>query len=260
MKITGYIIAPFLMSIGLITTAATTIDIDLSKKGADIAPTMYGLFFEDINYAADGGLYAEKIKNRSFEFPYAFTGWNISGNVELLDGGPFERNPHYVRLKASGHPHKHTAIENEGFFGISAEKGKEYRFTVWARATNRPSKIRVEIVNPASNTESQVIAKKGITVKTNEWKKYEAILIPNTTVEKGRLRIFLEHPDSEVDLEHLSLMPVETWKGRKNGLRLDLAQALADIHPGILRFPGGCIVEGTDLASRYQWKKYSWPS
>ncbi len=254
MKITSYIIAPFLMSIGLITTAATTIDIDLSKKGADIAPTIYGLFFEDINYAADGGLYAEKIKNRSFEFPYAFTGWTLSGNVELMDDGPFERNPHYVRLKPAGHPNKHTAIENEGFFGVSVEKGKQYRLTLWARSINDSAQIRAELVNPFSDSNSHTIAKKTISVKSKNWQKYETTLTPNATVEKGKLRIFLSNPESTVDMEHISLMPKETWKDRKNGLRRDLAQALADIHPGVFRFPGGCIVEGTDLGSRYQWK------
>lgn len=254
MKITSYIIAPFLMSIGLITTAATTIDIDLSKKGADIAPTMYGLFFEDINYAADGGLYAEKIKNRSFEFPYAFTGWTLSGNVELMDDGPFERNPHYVRLKPAGHPNKHTAIENEGFFGVSVEKGKQYRLTLWARSINDSAQIRAELINPFSDSNSHTIAKKTIFVKSKNWQKYETTLTPNATVEKGKLRIFLSNPESTVDMEHISLMPKETWKDRKNGLRRDLAQALADIHPGVFRFPGGCIVEGTDLGSRYQWK------
>ena len=108
--------------------------IQTKKVGAEIQPTMYGLFFEDINYAADGGLYAELVKNRSFEFPNNnLQGWKVAGKIELKNDGPFERNPHYVRLNSSGHRHKHTCIENDGYFGIGVEKGEKYRFSVWAR-------------------------------------------------------------------------------------------------------------------------------
>lgn len=254
MNITSRMLASAIACIGLSAAAATTVEIDLGKKGAPVSPTMYGLFFEDINYAADGGLYAEKIKNRSFEFPQPFTGWTVAGNVELLDNGPFERNPHIARLKPAGHPHKHTALENEGYFGVSFEKDAQYRFSVWARAVDSPAKIRVELVDPAADGETQVMSRQEITVAPGEWKKYTAILTSTATVEKGRLRIFLCRPEAEVDVEHISLMPVDTWKGRENGLRKDLAQALYDTHPGVFRFPGGCIVEGTDLATRYQWK------
>lgn len=102
--------------------------IQAGKPGAEIQPTMYGLFFEDINYAADGGLYAELVKNRSFEFPQPFMGWKTFGKVSLKDDGPFERNPHYVRLAYAGHPHKQTGLDNEGFFGIGVKKEEEYRF------------------------------------------------------------------------------------------------------------------------------------
>lgn len=94
------------------------------KPGATVQPTMYGLFFEDINYAADGGLYAEMIKNRSFEFPQSLMGWESSGKVSVRDDGPFERNPHYVRLSPPGHGHKRTALTNEGFFGVAFRKGR----------------------------------------------------------------------------------------------------------------------------------------
>lgn len=114
--------------------------IDAGEKGIPVPETMYGLFFEDINFAADGGLYAEKIKNRSFEFDDPFMGWEIFGNVKLMNDGPFERNPHYVRLGYPGHPVRFTGIENEGFFGIGVEEGKEYRFTVWARTAGTKEK------------------------------------------------------------------------------------------------------------------------
>lgn len=228
--------------------------IQTNKPGAEIQPTMYGLFFEDINYGADGGLYAEMIKNRSFEFPQSFMGWNTFGNVTLKDDGPFERNPHYVHLANPGHRHKRTGLDNEGFFGVAFKKGEDYRFSVWARCEkDAPSKIRVELIDPKSMGETQVMAKQNIEVTSSEWKKYTVTLTPSQTEAKGRLRIFLDSNNS-VDLEHISLFPAETWQGHENGLRKDIAQKLADIHPGLLRFPGGCIVEGTDLATRYQWK------
>ena len=221
--------------------------------GAPIPETLYGLFFEDINFAADGGLYAEMIKNRSFEFPQSLMGWETFGKVEVRTAGaPFARNPHYVHLDPVGHPHKRTGLQNEGFFGVTVAKGKEYRFSVWARATNDTSKITVEMTDPASMGETQVVASADVEVSGKEWKKYTATLTPDADVKKGKFRIFL-YGDA-VDLEHVSLFPADTWQGRENGLRADLVQALADIHPGVLRFPGGCIVEGTDLESRYQWK------
>ena len=228
--------------------------IDVKKQGAEIQPTMWGLFFEDINYAADGGLYGELVKNRSFEFPQNFMGWETYGNVILKNDGPFERNPHYVRLESSGHDHKHTGLQNEGFFGIGVIKNKEYRFSVWARNLSGNSKIRVELVNTSSMGESQAVASQDLEIESNEWTKYELILKPNETNAKLKLRIFLRS-GNPVDLEHISLFPVDTWNGHKNGMRKDLAQALYDLKPGVFRFPGGCIVEGTDLETRYDWKK-----
>lgn len=226
----------------------------VDRPGACIQPTMYGLFFEDINYAADGGLYAEMIKNRSFDFPQALMGWDSFGNVSVMDDGPFDRNPNYVRLLAANHKHKSTGVSNEGFFGVAFREGEGYRFSVWARSVgDGPSKIRVELVNPSAMSESQAMASQTIDIDSYEWKRYTVNLIPEATVAKGRLRIFLES-DNGCDLEHVSLFPVDTWNGHENGLRKDLVRKLADIKPGILRFPGGCIVEGTDLASRYQWK------
>ena len=225
--------------------------VQTNKIGAEIQPTMYGHFFEDINFGADGGLYAELVKNRSFEFPQNLMGWNTFGNVTLQNDGPFERNPHYVRLGNPGHAHKRTGIENEGFFGIGIKADEPYRFSVWARGENQ--KIRVELIDNASMGETQVITSKDLTVNSKEWKKYEIILTPKATFAKAHLRIFLASSGT-VDLEHVSLFPVNTWKNRENGLRKDLVQALLDTKPGIFRFPGGCIVEGTDIEDRYQWK------
>ena len=243
------------LSFGFALHAQTNeMTIQANRKGAEIQPTMYGLFFEDVNYAADGGLYAELIKNRSFEFPQNFMGWETYGKVTLKDDGPFERNPHYVRLDDPGHAHKRTGLQNEGFFGIGIEEGKEYRFSVWARVPGEASEIRVQLIHYSSMGEHQALVSEALVVDSKEWKKYKLVFKSPETQPKAMLRIFLESGNS-VDLEHISLFPVDTWNGHENGLRKDLAQALYDIRPGVFRFPGGCIVEGTDLATRYDWKK-----
>ena len=232
------------------------LDIDVKKVGAPIQSTMYGIFFEDINFAADGGLYAELVKNRSFEFPQGpLQGWKAFGKVEVRNDGPFDRNPHYVRLMEPGHPHKWTGLDNEGFFGIGLKEGEQYRFSVWARVPDGgKATLRVEFVNTASMEEQQFFTQARVQIEGSEWKKYQVVMTSAETNAKATLRIFLESRGTTVDVEHVSLFPVDTWKGHENGLRKDLAQALYDLHPGIFRFPGGCIVEGADLETRYNWK------
>ena len=242
------------LAASLSAQAQHVLDVQTQKLGAPVQSTMYGIFFEDINYAADGGLYAELVMNRSFEFPNHFAGWDISGRVTLKDDGPFDRNPHYVRLAPSGHSDKHTMIENRGFFGMGVKGGEEYRFSVWARVPDGgKAKLYVDIVDNATMSDDQKLGNAGVDVSGKEWKKYTAIIKPKRTFDKAHLRLW---GDSKVttDVEHVSLFPVKTWKGRENGMRQDLAQALNDMHPGVFRFPGGCIVEGTDLETRYQWK------
>ena len=223
--------------------------IQAKKLGAPIQPTMYGIFFEDINFGADGGLYAEMVLNRSFEFPQALTGWNAFGNVQVCDARPaFDRNPHYVVLGDSGHIEKRTGLENRGAFGMGIKKGLRYDFSVYARkheANAANARLRVEIVDSHNET----VARQRITVSSADWQKYTASLVPRVTDGKALMRIFLETAEG-VDVDHVSLFPSDNW----HGLRADLVQDLADLHPGIFRFPGGCIVEGTDLETRYQWK------
>lgn len=254
MRIKNILLGAFLTA-GISASAQdNTITVETAKLGAPVQPTMYGIFFEDINYAADGGLYAELVINRSFEFPNPFAGWDISGKVTLQNDGPFDKNPHYVRLAPSGHNDKHTMIENHGFFGMGLKKGAEYRFTVWARCPEGGnSKIWIDLVDNATMGEDQKLGNGGIEVSGKEWKKYTLVLKAGKTIERAHLRVW---GDSRVttDLEHVSLFPVDTYNGDENGMRKDLAQALFDMKPGVFRFPGGCIVEGTDLATRYQWK------
>ncbi|GAB6011493.1 alpha-L-arabinofuranosidase C-terminal domain-containing protein [Viscerimonas tarda] len=227
--------------------------LDAKKLGSPIQPTMYGLFFEDINFAADGGLYAELVKNRSFDFPQNLMGWYTFGNVELRkDNSPFEKNPTYLKLSAAPHPHKHTGIENEGFRGMGIKKDAAYRFSVWAKkaGSSENQKIRIQLIDSSD----EVIVSQDLEITADDWKKYEITLSAKRTEAKARLRIFFVSKGS-IYIDHVSLFPSDTWKGRENGLRKDLAQALYDINPGVFRFPGGCIVEGTDLDTRYNWKK-----
>jgi len=235
------------------TTAQSVMDINTKKLGAPIQSTMYGIFFEDINYAADGGLYGELIKNRSFEFPQHLMGWQAFGCVDVKDDGPFARCPHYVELSVPDHKDRRTGLTNEGYFGIGVKKGEQYRFSVWAKAPKGNGTIRVQLINENSMDERQQFAEQTLDITSADWKKYTLTLTSPLTLKHAKLRIFLKGANS-VALEHISLFPVNTFKNRENGMRRDLAQALADLHPGIFRFPGGCIVEGTDLDTRYQWK------
>ena len=225
------------------------------KPGAEIQSTMYGIFFEDINFGADGGLYAEMVQNRSFDFPSQLMGWNTFGNVGLASAKPaFDRNPNYIVIQRSGHREKRSGIENRGFFGMGFKKDMTYEFSVYARMHNledKEAKIRVELVDD----QNIPMDRKSISITNTLWKKFTVTLKSNKTVEKGLMRIFLESADA-VDLDHVSLFPGDNW----NGLRADLVKDLEDLHPGIFRFPGGCIVEGTDLATRYQWKNSVGPA
>lgn len=251
------IITAILLSASPLTVCADngTALLRADKPGARIAPTMYGIFFEDINYGADGGLYAEMIKNRSFEFPQSLLGWKAYGKVEVKDDGPFERNPHYVRMLPSGHKEKYTGIENEGFFGVTFHSDSTYRFSAWMRAPEGSGRIRVELCDPAATGESQIMAWKDIDIASKDWQKYEAELRPARSAKRGVLRLSMQHPDAgALDVEHVSLFPAATWRGHANGLRADLVEALSELKPGVFRFPGGCIVEGTELPDRYQWK------
>ncbi len=241
--------------------AQTVLNVQTNKPVGTVNPDMYGIFFEDINFAADGGLYGELVKNRSFEFPQSLMGWKTFGHVEVMsEGGPFERNPHYVRLTSSLHHDKYTGLENEGFLkGMGFKDGETYRFSVWARSLNgKPQKIRIELIGSDNNIFKNGGKEKSaatVTVDSKEWKKYSVEIKSYATDAHAIMRIFYDNRnDGAIDLEHISLFPKDTWMGHENGMRKDLAQALYDLHPGVFRFPGGCIVEGTDLATRYQWK------
>ena len=240
------------------TTFAQTrnITVQVDKPGAAIPKTLFGLFFEDINFGADGGLYPERVKNRSFEFPNPMMGWkpldrgDKTGQLQIFDQGSIRDTPnsHYMRIKSS-RSGKGFGITNEGFRGIGVEKGAEYTFSIRARRVDGlPTMVRVEVED-----DQRVLGETKVSGFTNLWKTYTATLRAGETSGKARLNILLEGSGT-VDVDLVSLYPKDTWQNRPNGLRSDLVKLLKEMKPGFLRFPGGCIVEGRTLDQRYQWK------
>ena len=233
--------------------------VDARKEIAEIQPTMYGIFFEDINFAADGGLYPELVKNRGFEFQLGLMGWNEpnsdrhsfnenSGKAQLIKYSDSTNNHNYALITvndAAGYE-----LINEGFRGMGVKKGDQYRISFDAANKGEISGIKFQFLDE----DETVVGETVVSLESTDWKSYEGEIVPTTTVEKARLRITFQGT-GDVWMDMISVFPKETFKNRKNGLRKDLAQLLADIDPGFLRFPGGCIVEGRTLAQRYQWKK-----
>src|SRR5215469_7659925 len=240
--------------------SSTVIAVDAGHAGAPISPAMFGIFFEDINFGADGGLYPERIKNRSFEFDQPLKGWRAilpitaklelgpnKGELDLRADGPLNpSNPHYLRVRAY---EPGFGLSNSGFRGIGVESGAEYRFSAYVR-TGGPKGIRATITDESNHE----IGTGALTGFDGQWKKYETVIRPTATTQHAQFNLFLDEPGFVV-IDMVSLFPVDTWGHRSNGLRKDLVQLLADMHPGFIRFPGGCIVEGRRLATRYQWKK-----
>lgn len=235
------------------------LDLDLSTPVAKIQPTMYGIFFEDINFAADGGLYAELVKNRSFEFDKPMMGWlqpatdpyslnQNSGIASTLNFASNKSNKNVLRVNV--HNDKNYSLVNEGFRGMGITKGQDYLLSFYA--ANNDQKIK-NITFQLVDAQENVVASVRVAPKDKEWRKYTAQLNAKKTEEKARLKITFEGT-GVIDLDMISLFPKETWKGKAKGIRQDLAQLLFDLKPGFLRFPGGCIIEGRTLAQRYQWK------
>lgn len=232
------------------TPGELVFEVDANKPGAVIQPTMYGVFFEDINFGADGGLYGELIKNRSFEFTQPLVGWLPFGAVSVAKEKPaFPKNPHYVHLNYTGQL-TGTGLENEGFRGIGIQKGEQYTFSIYARNPEKQAqKLLLELVN--SNNE--IIASAECEARSGDWQKLQGTLDATASEMKAKFRVTLISK-GQIDLDHISLFPKKTWKNRPGGLRQDLTQALAELQPGVIRFPGGCVVEGNTLGTRYNWK------
>lgn len=215
---------------------------------------LFGLFFEDLNHAADGGLYAELLQNRDFEFDpidnpsyHALTAWETTGNAHVdirEDEPPFANNPHYAVVEAE----EGGGIANLGYSkGIPVSSGREYRIVLWARAES-PMKMQVALADGVAEISL-----------TEQWKRYEALL--TSSVDDTTQRLLIKALNKGIfSLAYASLMPVDTWRGRENDLRKDIAQALADMKPKFLRFPGGCLTHDGQLDpdarnSIYNWKR-----
>ncbi len=241
----------------LFTLKAQPIVVKADKPTAAIQPTMWGIFFEDINLAADGGLYAELVKNRSFEFFNPMMGWTIqqasptTGTILVTNRLETDSaNPRYIRVTrntATGN----FGLTNEGFRGMGIKQNEQYNFTVWAKSETGNITLHVQLVDSTGKSlgESQ-----SININGNNWQQYKTSLTATATELKAKMNVWFEG-QGVADFDMISLFPQHTWKERPNGLRADLVQLLADMKPGFIRFPGGCIVEGRELATRYQWKK-----
>jgi alpha-N-arabinofuranosidase len=233
--------------------------VSVNKPGAAIEPTMWGVFFEDINLGADGGIYAELVKNRSFEFNKPFMGWKTvpekprEGKLLLLNRkSENNNNPRFIRVTSEGETKGKFGIINEGFRGMGIKKDLRYDFSVMYEWRAGDPVLHIGLMD----TTGKVLGE--TTVNNFEhsagWKRASASFTSNATVLKAKFFVWFEGNGS-VDLDMISLFPADTWKGRPGGLRADMVQRLADLKPGFVRFPGGCIVEGYDLSQRYQWKK-----
>ncbi|MRX46692.1 alpha-L-arabinofuranosidase C-terminal domain-containing protein [Pedobacter puniceum] len=256
MKIKQSIPLIFAVTLSSFTTMAQTVfKVQPNQIKTEIQPTMWGVFFEDINMGADGGIYAELIKNRSFEFYKPLMGWTLEGKkvegemLVLNRGEANSSNPRFLRVLVNKEP---KSMVNEGFRGMGIKAGLRYDFSFLYRQGKPGIKLQLELLN-----EKNEVIGKGEIIPTSvgdTWHKQEVSFNATATANKGKFRVTFSG-EGTIDVDMISLFPSDTWKGRKGGLRADMVQLLADLKPGFVRFPGGCIVEGHDLSTRYQWKK-----
>ncbi|MGP3973592.1 alpha-L-arabinofuranosidase C-terminal domain-containing protein [Streptomyces sp. 8N114] len=260
-------------------TTDYTLTVDAGERGPDIDKSMYGVFYEDINRAADGGLYAELVQNRSFEYDKAdneqytpMTAWTASGpgtaQVANDDARLNTRNRNYLRASLTG-GNEDFRLTNSGYnSGLAVRKGERYDFSVWAR-TDRPSgtPLTVSLTDAKSAADAKSAGALAeplrLTARGDRWAKYTGTLTAEQTSNDGRLTV-AAGGSGTLRLDEVSLFPRKTFKNRPNGMRPDLAQKIADLDPGFLRFPGGCLVntgshkgyEAPDFERRrsYQWK------
>ena len=246
------------------------------KGGKAISDELIGIFFEEINNSADGGLYAELVQNGSFEYsPADRDGWGAGtawkqirpghslGTVQVRMDNPLHpNNATYMRLHTERTKEFHDykgwkgfGLQNDGFDGISVKAGAKYDFSVFFRNIGNAKQVRVVLAKPGQGwgADPIVLAETTLDVSSTQWKKYEAVLTASEDCQKANLQI-LVLTVGDLDIDQVSLMPEDTYKG--HGLRKDLAQALADLHPKFMRFPGGCVVHGggDGFWNTYRWK------
>ena len=241
--------------------------VDVDKPGVAVSPMLYGIFFEEINHAGDGGIYAEMVLNRSFEEPVRSgkpPGWELTaagdgeGTVTVESAGPVSvKNAHYLRLHVAK-PGGGVGIANDGFRGLkdhskgmAVKAGAEYRLSLRMRAGEGNSgPLRALLETP----EGETLASAELAAPGKSWESRTASLVPKSSSVQARLTITTRAAGT-IDFDDVSLFPKDTWKGRENGWRPDLIQKLADLKPAFIRFPGGCWVEGNTLATAYRWKR-----
>ncbi|NCU05440.1 MAG: alpha-L-arabinofuranosidase [Chitinophagaceae bacterium] len=230
--------------------------VELTKVRYPVQSTMWGLFYEDINRSGDGGLYGDIMKNRSFDFPEAFMGWitvpsrsSYAKNeiFQIIKSGN-ENNPKYLQVtKNSKEP---VLLANEGFGGVAVGNNQSYELIVVYRQRKEGLILKAEI----NNSKNVAVGLADIFLdKSTEWKTYRAVINTTDSANNGKL-LFKFDGIGQIDIDRVSLFPLNTWQNRKEGLRNDLVQKIAAIKPGFMRFPGGCIVEGDNINTRYQWK------
>lgn len=239
--------------------ADITVHAGQAKK---ISDELFGVFFEDLNYAADGGLYAELVQNRDFEYSSedgSREGWDSGYAWHAKDGNAtltiavtdpvHENNPHYAVLDVQ---EPGTALCNDGFDGISLKRGEKYDFSLFARIPkgSKGGKVDVRLLNQ----EGEVVVKTSVTATSKEWQKQKAVLTATADVRSAVLAL-VPQKAGKYEFDLVSLFPQKTFKGRPNGLRADLAQAIADLHPRFMRFPGGCLAHGDGVHNIYNWKE-----
>jgi alpha-L-arabinofuranosidase len=241
------------LSITAVFAEQATINIQADSSSNRISPLLYGIFFEEINRAGDGGLYAEMVQNRSYEDANRPTAWSLEevagsgGSISIENALPInEKNPHYLKFQAN---FPNAAVVNEGFKGMSFKKGQNYELSLYARAdANYTGPLKIELINDKQNIASQKTGR-----LTTEWRQYRVILTPTADYAAGKLRI-IATGEGTVYLDMVSLFPKNTEKGRSNRLRADLVEMLSAMKPSFIRFPGGCFVEGNKIANAFRWK------
>lgn len=232
-----------------------------TKKKKMISDLLIGIFYEDINYAADGGLYAELVQNRGFEYALSDKegrdqNWNNSFAWSVSNADTFlidtvspihPNNKHYAALQI-----EKTGVKlvNEGFSGISVKAGEKYDLSLFARS---PEKKRGPILVRLTGKNGEIYGETSTRVIGSDWKKLEAVITATQTAADARIEL-IPQQTGRVDLDMISLFPQKTFKGRKNGLRADLAQLLADLKPRFVRFPGGCVAHGDGIGNIYRWE------
>ncbi|MGQ9523344.1 MAG: alpha-L-arabinofuranosidase C-terminal domain-containing protein [Armatimonadota bacterium] len=234
-----------------------SITVDVSQPTHRLSPLMYGIFFEEINHAGDGGLYAELVRNRSFEEGHTPTGWELrvpaDGQADWAVDASTPLNEHNrsaLRLSITRIGDTPVAVANSGYWGIPVVKGRRYRLSFYAK---HAGDFSGRVTASVEGTGGQRYARAVIRRLTTEWRKHECTLVPDTTDPSARLVLSFSSPGT-VWLDMVSLFPRDTYKRRPNGLRSDLVRLLADLRPSFCRFPGGCFVEGDRLENAFRWK------